>query len=142
MFPLEWAGRAGVWVNLTGRSTMTKTVLVVDDSPTLRRMLTDTLHEAGYEVVQAINGADALERANGRAFHLVITDFNMPVMNGPALITRLRATAAFKFTPILVLTTESSTERKGEGKAAGATGWMVKPFDPDRLVQVVRRLVP
>ncbi|MCU0703343.1 MAG: response regulator [Fimbriiglobus sp.] len=121
---------------------MTKTVLVVDDSPTLRRMLTDTLHEAGYEVVQAINGADALERANGRAFHLVITDFNMPVMNGPALITRLRATAAFKFTPILVLTTESSTERKGEGKAAGATGWMVKPFDPDRLVQVVRRLVP
>ncbi len=121
---------------------MGKTVMVVDDSTTMRQMLTDTLVAAGYEVLLAVNGEDALRKAGGRAVQLIITDFNMPVMNGPALITRLRATSEYKFTPILVLTTESSVERKGEGKAAGATGWMIKPFDPVRLVQVVNRLMP
>ena len=121
---------------------MGKTVLVVDDSPTMRQMVTDTLRGAGFEVVQAVNGEDALRQVNGLRVQLVITDFNMPVMNGLALIGRLRASAEHKFTPILVLTTESGADRKSEGRAAGATGWVVKPFDPDRLIQVVNRLVP
>ena len=138
-----WRGWADSFPEaLTESADMGKMVLVVDDSPSMRQMLTDTLSGAGFEVVQAVNGEDALKRIVGRRVQLVITDFNMPVLNGPALITRLRATAEYKFTPILVLTTESSSERKGEGKAAGATGWMVKPFDPDRLIQVVNRLVP
>lgn len=121
---------------------MSKTILIVDDSATMRQMVGDTLRGAGFAVVEGINGADALTKVTGRAVQLVITDFNMPVMNGPALIGRLRAMPEFKFTPILVLTTESSVERKNEGKAAGATGWVVKPFDPTRLIQVVNRLVP
>ncbi|MBN9517539.1 response regulator [bacterium] len=121
---------------------MSKTVLVVDDSPTMRRMVGDTLRGAGYAVLEGVNGEDALRRLTGQTVHLVITDFNMPVMGGMALVGRLRAMPAFRFTPILVLTTEAGDDRKNEGRAAGATGWMVKPFDPDRLVQVVRRLTP
>lgn len=122
---------------------MGKTALVVDDSATMRQMVADTLRRAGFEVIQAANGQDALRRLEGGPeVRLVITDFNMPVMGGLALIGRLRATAGCRFTPILVLTTEASAERKAEGRAAGATGWVVKPFDPDRLLQVVNRLVP
>jgi two-component system chemotaxis response regulator CheY len=121
---------------------MTKTVLIVDDSPTMRRMVGDTLRGAGYGVVEGVNGEDALRKLGGQSVSLVITDFNMPVMGGIALVNRLRAMPAYRFTPILVLTTESTDDRKNEGRAAGATGWMVKPFDPDRLVQVVRRLTP
>lgn len=121
---------------------MGKTVLIVDDSATMRRMVSDTLRRAGFAVLEAVNGEDALRRVDGQAVRLVITDFNMPVMNGIALIERLRAKPEFRFTPILVLTTESEAAKKNEGKAAGATGWVVKPFDPDRLVQVVNRLVP
>jgi two-component system chemotaxis response regulator CheY len=121
---------------------MAKTVLIVDDSPTMRRMVSDTLRGAGFAVVEGVNGEDALGKVAGRAVQLVITDFNMPVMGGIALIRQLRARAEFRFTPILVLTTESEAARKDEGRTAGATGWMVKPFDPTRLVQVVNRLVP
>jgi len=119
---------------------MAKTVLIVDDSPTMRRMVGDVLRGAGYAVVEGVNGEDALQKADGGAVHLVITDFNMPVMGGMALVKRLRTRPEFRFTPILVLTTESSDDRKNEGRAAGATGWMVKPFDPNKLIQVVRRL--
>lgn len=121
---------------------MLKTVLIVDDSTTMRQMVADTLHKAGFTVVEGVNGADALKKLAGRAVHLVITDFNMPVMGGMALVKQLRAQPEYRFTPILVLTTESSDERKNEGRTAGATGWIVKPFDPTRLLQVVKRLVP
>jgi two-component system chemotaxis response regulator CheY len=121
---------------------MSKTVLIVDDSATMRHMVADTLHRAGFTVLEGVNGADALKKLDGQAVQLVITDFNMPVMGGIALVKHLRARPEFRFTPILVLTTESSDERKGEGRTAGATGWIVKPFDPARLLQVVNRLVP
>ncbi|QJW98007.1 response regulator [Frigoriglobus tundricola] len=121
---------------------MAKTILVVDDSPTMRQMVSDTLRQAGFDVVLGVNGADALGRLGGQRIHLVITDFNMPVMGGLVLIERLRARPEFRFTPILVLTTESEEKRKQEGRTAGATGWVVKPFDPTRLVQVVNRLLP
>jgi two-component system chemotaxis response regulator CheY len=121
---------------------MPKTVLIVDDSTTMRQMLGDALRRAGFAVLEGVNGADALERLTGRSVQLVITDFNMPVMGGIALVKQLRARAEFRFTPILILTTEAGDDKKGEGRAAGATGWMVKPFDPERLIQVVRRLAP
>ncbi|MBN9122870.1 MAG: response regulator [Planctomycetes bacterium] len=121
---------------------MSKTVLVVDDSPTMRQMVSDTLRRAGFDVVLGVNGEDALRRLAGQTVRLVITDFNMPVMGGVALIARLRARPEFRFTPILVLTTEVEDKRKQEGRAAGATGWVTKPFDPARLIQLVNRLVP
>ncbi len=121
---------------------MAKTVLVVDDSPTMRQMVSDTLRGAGFDVVEGTNGEDALRRVAGVSVRLVITDFNMPIMGGLALIERLRARPEFKFTPILVLTTEVEERRKQEGRTAGATGWVVKPFDPTRLLQLVNRLVP
>lgn len=121
---------------------MTRTALIVDDSATMRQMVGDTLRRAGFAVIEGVNGVDALERLAGRPVHLVITDFNMPVMGGVAFVAQLRAKPAYKFVPILFLTTESSDDRKGEGRAAGATGWVVKPFDPARLTQVVNRLVP
>ncbi|MFM8272215.1 MAG: response regulator [Gemmata sp.] len=121
---------------------MPKTVLVVDDSATMRMMVGDTLRKAGFAVVEGVNGADALAKLAGQAVQLVITDFNMPVMNGIALVKNLRARPEFRFTPILMLTTESGDDRKDEGRTAGATGWVTKPFDPARLIQVVNRLVP
>lgn len=121
---------------------MPKTVLVVDDSAVMRMMVGDTLRKAGFAVVEGVNGSDALAKLAGRAVHLVITDFNMPVMNGVELVKSLRGRPEYKFTPILVLTTEAGDDRKGEGRAAGATGWVTKPFDPARLLQVVNRLVP
>ncbi len=121
---------------------MSHTVLIVDDSATMRQMVGDTLRKAGYTVVEGINGEDAIRRVSGKAVSLVITDVNMPRMDGLALVRRLRADTAFRFTPILFLTTECSDQIKQEGRAAGATGWIVKPFDPGRLLQVVSRLVP
>lgn len=121
---------------------MTKTVLIVDDSNTMRKMVGDTLRGAGFSVVEGINGADALGRIAGQRVQLVITDFNMPVMGGVALVEQLRKQPEFRFTPILMLTTESDEARKQQGRAAGATGWIVKPFDPVKLIQVVKRLVP
>lgn len=121
---------------------MPKTALIADDSRTMRQMVADALTAAGFEVIAGKDGADALRQVAGRRVDLVVTDFNMPVMNGPALVRRLRAEPAYKFTPILVLTTETDEARKAEGRAAGATGWMTKPFDPARLAQVVARLVP
>jgi two-component system chemotaxis response regulator CheY len=121
---------------------MPKTVMIVDDSNTMRQMLSDTLTDAGFSVIQGVNGAEALKTIDGHPVELVITDFNMPVMGGVELIRNLRAKAEYKHTPILMLTTEYEDSRKDEGKKAGATGWMVKPFDPVRLVQVVTRLIP
>ncbi|MFW6093662.1 MAG: response regulator [Pseudomonadota bacterium] len=119
-------------------------ILVVDDSSSMREMVSYTLESAGHGVVCAADGAQALEIAADRpeAFDLVITDINMPVMDGLTLIRELRTLKSYQYRPILVLSTESSQETKTAGKAAGATGWIVKPFDPDQLLGVVGKVLP
>jgi len=116
-------------------------ILAVDDSVSLRSAVVFTLSQAGHEVVQAADGREGLEIAQGESFDLVLTDQNMPVMDGLSLIRELRALPAYARTPILMLTTESSDEMKQKGRAAGATGWLVKPFDPGRLIEVVKKVV-
>jgi two-component system chemotaxis response regulator CheY len=120
---------------------MAKSVLIVDDSTSMRQMVSFTMKEAGFDVIEGGNGQEALNHVEGKSVNLVITDLNMPVMDGMTLIRALRAKPEFKFTPILMLTTESQQEKKLEGKAAGATGWIVKPFNPDQLLQVVQKVV-
>lgn len=116
-------------------------ILAVDDSASMRGMVAFTLRGAGHEVTEAENGQLALEIARGSSFELVLADVNMPVMDGIAMVRELRALDAYKGVPILMLTTESHTERKMEGKAAGATGWLVKPFDPEQLLATVKRVL-
>ncbi len=120
---------------------MAKTVLAVDDSASIRQMVTFTLKSAGYEVVEAIDGLDGLEKAKARGINLVLTDQNMPRMDGLTLIKSLRELPQYAATPILMLTTESSDAMKSQGRAAGATGWLVKPFDPQKLIEVVRKVI-
>jgi two-component system, chemotaxis family, chemotaxis protein CheY len=120
---------------------MAKTILAVDDSASIRKMVNFTLTGAGYEVVEAVDGQDGLERAKGRQVNLVLTDQNMPRMDGLTLIRSLRSMQEYKDVPILVLTTESSNEMKNKGRAAGATGWLVKPFAPQGLVDVIRKVI-
>lgn len=116
-------------------------ILAVDDSVSMRGMVAFTLRGAGHEVTEAENGRLALDAARATSFDLVLTDVNMPVMDGIAMVRELRALDAYKGVPILMLTTESHTERKMEGKAAGATGWLVKPFDPEQLLATVKRVL-
>jgi two-component system chemotaxis response regulator CheY len=116
-------------------------ILAVDDSASMRQMVSFTLKNAGYHVVEAVDGQDALDKANTRDFDLVLTDQNMPRMDGIGLTRKLREHAKFKNTPILILTTESSDEMKQAGRGAGATGWLVKPFDPNKLIEVIRKVV-
>ncbi len=120
---------------------MTTRILIADDSVSLRAMLMATLTSAGFDVVEAVDGSDAVAKAIKCKPNLVITDLNMPGMNGVQVIRELRADPGFKFTPILMLTTESQEMRKLEGKQAGATGWIVKPFRPDQLISVIRRVL-
>ncbi len=117
-------------------------ILAVDDSASMRQMVSFTLKSAGYNVVEAVDGQDAWEKAGGRTFDLVLTDQNMPRMDGISLTKKLRETPQFKATPILILTTESDTSIKEAARQAGATGWLLKPFDPMRLVQLLSRLAP
>lgn len=116
-------------------------ILAADDSASMRQMVSYTLSNAGHTVVSAIDGQDALDRAKEQKFDLVLTDVNMPLMDGISLTRELRALAAYRFVPILMLTTEAGQERKLEGKAAGATGWIVKPFNPDQLIAVVKKVL-
>jgi two-component system, chemotaxis family, chemotaxis protein CheY len=116
-------------------------VLAVDDSVTMRQMVSYCLREAGYEVVEAVDGADALAKLQANKVDLVITDLYMPHVDGIELIKRVRTLANYRFTPILMLTTETQGGRKAEGQAAGATGWIVKPFEPQQLIKVVRRVI-
>jgi two-component system chemotaxis response regulator CheY len=116
-------------------------ILAVDDSASMRQMVAFTLTNAGHQVVSAADGKDALDKAGAERFDLVLTDVNMPLMDGITLTRELRALAPYRFTPILMLTTESGTDRKMEGKAAGATGWIVKPFNPDQLIAVVNKVL-
>ena len=116
-------------------------ILAVDDSASMRQMVAFTLKGAGYDVIEATDGAEALKLARSQPVNLVITDVNMPNMDGIALIRELRALPSYRYTPLLMLTTESSPEKKQQGKAAGATGWIVKPFNPDQLLSTVRKVL-
>ena len=120
---------------------MCKTVLAVDDSASIRQMVSFTLKSEGYEVVEAVDGVQGLKMAQSASFDLVLTDQNMPNMDGLTLIKSLRAIAAYRDVPILMLTTESSELIKSQGRAVGATGWLIKPFDPVRLIEVVRKVL-
>ncbi len=121
---------------------MTKRILIADDSGSIREMLAFVLTQAGYEVLSAQDGQEALDKAPAFSPHLVITDLNMPNLNGIELVKNLRGMTNFRFTPILVLTTEGQDEKKQAGKAAGATGWLVKPFKPEKLLAVVGKVLP
>ena len=116
-------------------------ILAVDDSASMRQMVSFTLKGAGYDVTEAKDGQEALQIAKSNRYNLVITDINMPIMDGITLTKELRALPAYKFTPILTLTTESSGEKKMAGKQAGATGWIVKPFNPDQLLATVKKVL-
>ena len=121
---------------------MGRKVLIVDDSVMVRQMVSFTLKEAGFEVVEAENGQDALDRLSSHTVDLIVTDLNMPIMDGISFIGNARSLPSSKFIPILMLTTESQPEMKQKGKAAGATGWIVKPFDPPKLLGVIAKVLP
>ena len=116
-------------------------ILAVDDSPSMRKMVSFTLTGAGYQVVEAVDGVDAYEKAQAQSFDLVLTDQNMPRLDGLGLTRKLRDHPKYKSVPILILTTESSDQMKQAGRAAGATGWLVKPFDPTRLIEVIQKVI-
>ena len=118
-----------------------KKILAVDDSPSMRQMVAYTLKRAGFEVYEAEDGVEALEMARELDVDLVLTDINMPKMDGIELIRNLRGLPAYNGKPILTLTTEGSAESKGKGRDAGATGWIVKPFDPDKLVETINKVL-
>jgi two-component system chemotaxis response regulator CheY len=116
-------------------------ILTVDDSPSMREMVRTTLQCAGYQVVEAVDGQEALDYARENACDLVLTDVHMPRMDGITLVSELRALQHYRLTPLLLLTTESSQEKKLEGKRAGATGWIVKPFNPEQLLATMARVL-
>ena len=118
-----------------------KRALIVDDSRSMRQMVSFTLKEAGFEVVEAEDGQDALDKLRGQKLGVIVTDLNMPVMDGISFIRKARGTAEARFLPILILTTESQQEKKIEAKAAGATGWIVKPFEPEKLIQTIQKVM-
>lgn len=118
-----------------------KKILTVDDSASIRQMVNFTLTKAGYEVSEAVDGRDGLDKSGHAPYSLIITDLNMPNMDGIEMITAVRKLPGYGFTPILMLTTESQPEKKDAGRKAGATGWIVKPFNADQLVAVVQKLV-
>ncbi|MBV8210593.1 MAG: response regulator [Burkholderiaceae bacterium] len=118
-----------------------QSILAVDDSASMRQMVSFTLKGAGYEVIEAVDGQEAFEKAQTQSVDLVLTDQNMPRMDGVTLVKNLRGLPAYSSTPILILTTESSDEMKSRGRAAGATGWLVKPFDPSKLLEVIRKVI-
>jgi len=117
------------------------TILAVDDSASMRQMVSFTLKGAGYNVVEAVDGVDALNKAKAQTFDCVVTDVNMPNKDGITLIKDLRALPNYKFTPLLMLTTESGMDKKQQGKEAGATGWIVKPFNPDQLLKTIKKVM-
>lgn len=120
---------------------MGKLIMTVDDSTSVRQMVSFTLKNAGYGVIEAKDGMDALAKANGAGVNMVITDLNMPNMDGIELIRNLRGDPAYRFVPIIMLTTESQDSKKQEGRQAGATGWIVKPFRPEQLLAVVKKVL-
>jgi two-component system chemotaxis response regulator CheY len=117
-------------------------VMIVDDSVSMRQMVAYTLRQGGFDVVEAEHGQDAMNKLQSTTVDLIITDLNMPVMDGITLIQNVRKLVAMKSKPILMLTTEGLAAKKEQGKAAGATGWIVKPFDPEKLLQTVAKVLP
>lgn len=120
---------------------MEKNILIVDDSESIRELLGSTLESFGYKVVKGINGQDGLKQLENSNVQLIISDVNMPVMDGIEMVKEIRSKAAYKYVPIIMLTTESQLEKKTEAKNAGATGWIVKPFDKDRLLNVIKKVI-
>lgn len=120
---------------------MAKTILIVDDSTSFRQVVGMALKGAGYEVVEACDGKDALSKLDGRKYHLIISDVNMPNLDGIGFVKAAKEVAAYKFTPIIMLTTVSGEDKKAEGKAAGVRAWVVKPFQPPVLLDAVSKLV-
>ncbi|MBK6660267.1 MAG: response regulator [Proteobacteria bacterium] len=116
-------------------------ILAVDDSASMRQMVAFTLKGAGYNVIEAVDGKDALEKAKSGGADVVLTDVNMPNMDGIELVRQLRQLPKYKFTPMLLLTTESGADKKAQGKAAGATGWLVKPFNPEQLLATIAKVL-
>lgn len=119
---------------------MAKTIMTVDDSASVRQMVSFTLKNEGHNVIEAVDGQDALSKLKGQV-DMIITDLNMPNMDGIELIKQVRTQATYKFIPIIMLTTESQAEKKQDGKTAGATGWIVKPFKPEQLLAVVNKVL-
>lgn len=120
---------------------MAKTIMVVDDAKSMRGLIAMTLQNAGYDVIEACDGQDALQKIEGQKVNMVISDLNMPNMNGIELIKQLKQNPKYKFLPIVMLTTESEDAKKKEGQAAGAKAWMVKPFKPDTVLKVVGKII-
>lgn len=120
---------------------MAKTIMIVDDSSSVRQVIGITLRGAGYEVLEGCDGKDALTKLDGRKVHLIISDVNMPNMDGITFVKQVKQLANYKFTPVIMLTTESAEEKKREGQAAGARAWVVKPFKPDVLLNAVQKLI-
>jgi len=120
---------------------MSKTILIVDDSASVRSVVGIALKGAGYEVIEACDGKDALSKLTGQKIHLIVSDVNMPNMDGITLVKEVRKLASYRFTPICMLTTEAEKSKMAEGKAAGAKAWIVKPFQPPKLLNVVSKLV-
>jgi two-component system, chemotaxis family, chemotaxis protein CheY len=120
---------------------MAKSILIVDDSASVRQVVSISLRNAGYEVTEGCDGKDALSKLKGQKVHLIISDVNMPNMDGISFVKAVKQMGAYKFTPIVMLTTESQESKKKEGQDAGAKAWIVKPFKPDQLLGVVQKLV-
>jgi two-component system chemotaxis response regulator CheY len=120
---------------------MAKTIMIIDDSATLRQVISVTLRKAGYETMEASDGAQALAQLTGQKVHLIICDVNMPNMDGISFLKELKQQSSYKFTPVIMLTTESQEARKMEGKAAGARAWIVKPFKPEQMLSAVQKLI-
>ncbi|HVL01535.1 MAG TPA: response regulator [Dongiaceae bacterium] len=120
---------------------MPKSILIVDDSASLRQVVAIALRGAGYDVIEAQNGQDALTKLDGKKIHLIISDVNMPVMDGITMVKEVKKLPAYKFTPIIMLTTEGADSKKKEGQAAGAKAWIVKPFQPEQMLKAVSTLI-
>jgi len=120
---------------------MAKTILIVDDSASVRQVVSIALKGAGYDVLEACDGKDALSKLTGQKVHLIISDVNMPNMDGITLVKEVKKLANYKFTPIIMLTTESQEDKKQEGQAAGAKAWVVKPFRPEQMLAAVSKLI-
>ena len=120
---------------------MSKTILTIDDSASIRQVVSITLKKAGYEVIEASDGKDALGKLTGQKVHLILCDVNMPNMDGIAFLKEVKQLPEYKFTPIIMLTTESQETKKQEGQAAGAKAWVVKPFKPEQMLAAIEELV-
>lgn len=120
---------------------MAKTIMIIDDSASIRQVVNITLKKSGYDVIEAVDGKDALGKLNGQKIHLIICDVNMPNMDGITFLRELKQNPCYKFTPVIMLTTESQEAKMQEGKAAGAKAWVVKPFKPENMLSAIEKLI-